>query len=176
MNKPPPLDRSIRLIVINWIGTIDFRVFRGLFSRKTLLVSSAMKTNLIYEAESYQIIGACFEVYREKGCGFLEAVYQECMEIELRLQGVPFIPKRPLALEYKGRPLRAQYEPDFICHERIILELKAVAELADEHRAQIQNYLKATGFKLGLLVNFGHYPKIELERIVAERGRYDHGG
>jgi GxxExxY protein len=94
------------------------------------------------------------------------------MEIELRLQGVPFVPKKPLALEYKGCPLRATYEPDFICHDQIVLELKAVAELADEHRAQVQNYLKATGLKLGLLVNFGHYPKVQVERIVAERGRY----
>jgi GxxExxY protein len=133
-----------------------------------------MKRNLIYEPESYQIIGASFEVYREKGCGFLEPVYQECMELEFRLRGVPFVPQKPLALEYKGCPLQAKYQPDFICYDKIIVELKAVSELADEHRAQVQNYLKATGFKLGLLVNFGHYPKVELERIVAERGRYNY--
>ena len=97
------------------------------------------------------------------------------MEIELRLRGVPFVAQKPLSLEYKGCPLRAKYEPDFICYEKIILELKAVSELADEHRAQVQNYLKATKFKLGLLVNFGHYPKLEIERIVAERGRYGSG-
>jgi len=134
-----------------------------------------MKSNLLFEQESYQILGACFEVYREKGCGFLEPVYQECMEIELRLRGVPFVAQKPLALEYKGCPLRAKYEPDFICYGKIILELKAVVELADEHRAQVQNYLKATKFKLGLLVNFGHYPKVQLERIVAEKGRYARG-
>ncbi len=134
-----------------------------------------MKVDLIFQEESYRIIGACFEVYREKGCGFLEAVYQECLEIELRLQDVPFVPMQALALEYKQCPLRAKYEPDFICDEKIILELKAVTELAAEHRAQVQNYLKATGFKLGLLVNFGHYPKVQLERIVAERGRYRFG-
>ena len=65
-----------------------------------------------------------------------------------------------------------QYEPDFVCYDRIVLVLKAVKELADEHRAQLQNYLKATGLKLGLLVNFGHYPKIEVERIVNTRGQY----
>jgi GxxExxY protein len=151
-----------------------FRVFRGSFWLRVLLISPAMKSRLIYEAESYQIIGACFEVYREKGCGFLEPVYQECMEIELRLRGVPFSSQKFLALEYKGCPLRAKYQPDFICFEKIILELKAVSELADEHRAQVQNYLKVTGSKLGLLVNFGHYPKVEIERIVAERGRYDY--
>ena len=134
-----------------------------------------MKTELIFKDESYKIIGACFEVYREKGCGFLEAVYQECMEIELRLQGVLYVPKHPLALEYKQCPLRTKYEPDFICYDKIILELKAVTELAEEHRAQVQNYLKATRFKLGLLVNFGHYPKVQIERIVAERGRYNFG-
>ena len=134
-----------------------------------------MKTKLIYEAESYQLIGACFEVYREKGCGFLEAVYQECLEIELRLQGIPFIARKPLALEYKGCLLQAKYEPDLTCFGKIIVELKAVSELIDEHRAQVQNYLKAAGYKLGLLVNFGHYPKVQLERIVAERGRYGYG-
>jgi GxxExxY protein len=134
-----------------------------------------MNSNLLYESESYKIIGACFEVYREKGCGFLEPVYQECMEIELRLQGIPFVAQRPLELEYKGTPLRSKYEPDFVCFDRIILELKAGTELTDEHRAQVQNYLKATGLKLGLLVNFGHYPKAQVERIVAERGRYGQG-
>jgi GxxExxY protein len=131
-----------------------------------------MSVEILHKEESYKIVGACFEVYREKGCGFLESVYQECMEIELRLQGVSFVPKKPLALEYKGCPLRATYEPDFICYEKIVLELKATTDLADEHRAQIQNYLRATGFKLGLLVNFGHYPKAQVERIAAEHGRY----
>ncbi len=133
-----------------------------------------MKSQLLYEQESYKIIGACYEVYREKGCGFLEPVYQECMEIELQLRDVPFVPQKGLSLEYKGHPLRQKYEPDFECFDKIILELKAVKELADEHRAQVQNYLKATGIKLGLLVNFGHYPKAEVERIVAEQGRYDY--
>jgi len=133
-----------------------------------------MSTEILYKEESYKIVGACFEVYREKGCGFLEPVYQECMEIELCLQGILYVPKKSLALEYKGSPLRSTYEPDFICYDKIVLELKAVTELTDEHRAQVQNYLKATGMKLGLLVNFGHYPKAQVERIVAERGRYEH--
>lgn len=131
-----------------------------------------MSTNLLFKEESYLIVGACFEVYREKGCGFHEPVYQECMEFELRLQSIPFVAQVPLQLEYKGVCLRAKYEPDFICYDQIILELKAVTELTDEHRAQVHNYLKATGLRLGLLVNFGHYPKAQIERIVAERGRY----
>lgn len=138
-----------------------------------VLQSITMATNeLLYEEESYRIRGACFEVYREKGCGFAEPVYQECMEIELRLQDIPNVPQKKLPLDYKGTPLRLRYEPDFICYDKIILELKAVTDLADEHRAQLQNYLKATGLQLGLLVNFGHYPKLQIERIVNTRGRY----
>ena len=121
---------------------------------------------LIYKEESYRIVGACFEVYREKGCGFLEAVYQECLEIELEMRGILFVPKQELSLSYKGRPLKSKYVPDLLCYGKIIVELKAVKELADEHRAQVHNYLKATGHRLGLLVNFGHYPKVEYERIV----------
>jgi len=131
-----------------------------------------VQTEPIFKEESYKIVGACFEVYREKGCGFLEPVYQECLEIELRSQGIPFLAQRPLALNYKGVALRSVYQPDFICYDKIVLEVKAVKEVTDEHRAQVLNYLKATGFKLGLLVNFGHYPKAEIERIVAERGRF----
>jgi len=121
---------------------------------------------LKYEDESFQIRGAVFEVYREMGCGFLEAVYQECLEKELTHQEVPFKAQEDLRLEYKGDRLNQVYRPDFICFEKIIVEIKAVKELCDEHRAQIHNYLKATGYKLGLLVNFGHYPKAEIERIV----------
>jgi len=131
-----------------------------------------MNSELIFPEESYKIVGACFEVYRDKGCGFLELVYQECMEIELRLQGIPSIPQKILALEYKSHLLQSTYAPDFICYDKIILELKAVTELTDEHRAQVLNYLRATGYKLGLLVNFGHYPKLQIERIAADRGRF----
>ena len=128
-------------------------------------------TDLVYKEDSYRIMGACFEVYKEKGCGFLEPVYQECMEIELALQGIQFIPKRSLSLSYKGRVLKNTYEPDFICVDKIILEIKAVSTLVDEHRAQVINYLNATGFKVGLLVNFGHYPKVEYERLANTRGK-----
>ena len=123
--------------------------------------SSASETNIIYKEESYRIMGACFEVYKEKGCGFLEPVYQECLEIELALEGLLFKPKPQLSLVYKGHALKQYYIPDFICFEEIVLELKAVSELVDEHRAQVHNYLRATGFRLGLLVNFCHYPKLQ---------------
>ncbi|UCG64505.1 MAG: GxxExxY protein [Deltaproteobacteria bacterium] len=125
-----------------------------------------MGTQIVFKEESYKIIGACFEVYKEKGNGFLEAVYQECLSIEFTEQGIPFVEKPILRLDYKGRELRQTYEPDFLCFEEIIVEIKAVKRLADEHRAQVINYLKATGKQLGLLVNFGHYPKIEHERFV----------
>ncbi|RKX38095.1 MAG: GxxExxY protein [Verrucomicrobia bacterium] len=121
---------------------------------------------VIYKDEGYRINGACFEVYKEKGCGFLEDVYQKCLEIEFGLQEIDFVAQYPLKLEYKGRPLRKKYIPDFICFGKIIVEIKAVKEITDEHRAQVQNYLKATGYKLGLIVNFGHYPKAQIERIA----------
>ena len=123
-------------------------------------------TNLKYEEESYRIRGAIFEVYREMGCGFLEAVYQECLEKEFTRQDIHFVAKCELILHYKRDRLVQTYQPDFICFERIIVELKAAKELGNEHRAQVHNYLKATGYELGLLVNFGHYPKVEIERIV----------
>jgi len=109
---------------------------------------------------------ACFEVYKEVGAGFLEAVYQECLEIEFDLQCIPARPQPTLALTYKGRRLQKEYAADFICFDKIILELKAVADLDDIHRAQVHNYLKTTGYRLGLLVNFGYYPKVQYERIV----------
>jgi len=121
---------------------------------------------LIYKDESYRIMGACFEVYKEKGCGFVEPVYQECLSLELAEQEIPFKEQLELALNYKGKILRQIYKPDFVCFDKIILEIKAVSNLCDEHRAQVHNYLKATDLKLGLLVNFGHYPKLEWERIV----------
>lgn len=126
-------------------------------------------SELIYRDEAYRIMGACFEVYKEKGCGFLEPVYQECLEIEFRLQGIPFVAQRNVALEYKGEALKHTYTPDFVCFNEIIVEIKAVSALAGEHRAQVINYLHATGMELGLLVNFGYYPKLEWERIVCTR-------
>ena len=122
--------------------------------------------NIVFKDESYRIMGACFEVYKEKGAGFGEAVYQECLELEFLVQAVPFRRKVELTLEYKGKPLTCKFIPDFICYDAIIIEIKSVTNLCDEHRAQVHNYLKATGFKIGLLVNFGHRPQLKYERIV----------
>jgi GxxExxY protein len=124
------------------------------------------KEKILFKKECYDIQGAIFEVYREMGCGFLEAVYQECLEKELRKKNIPFVPQRELQLFYKGEQLQQSYKPDLICYDKIIVELKAVKKIAPEHKAQTFNYLKATGLMLGLIVNFGHYPKVQIERII----------
>ena len=121
---------------------------------------------LLFKDEVYAIQGAVFEVYREMGSGFLEPVYQECLEKELRLRGLPFVAQQELKLSYKGETLQQTYKPDMICYGQIILELKAVKTIAPEHQAQILNYLKATGLRLGLIVNFGHHPKVEIQRLA----------
>jgi GxxExxY protein len=97
---------------------------------------------LIFKQEYYKIAGACFEVYKEKGCGFVESVYQECLEFELQSKSIPFIAQTRLRLEYKGRPLNSTCQADLICFDSIVVELKAVSTLADEHRAQLQIILK----------------------------------
>ena len=121
---------------------------------------------IVYKDESFKIVGACFEVYKAMGAGFVESVYHECLELEFAIQALPFRTKRELPLAYKGVPLVTKFVPDFVLYDKIILEIKAVRQLTDEHRSQVHNYLKATGFRLGLLVNFGHSPKVESERIV----------
>lgn len=129
------------------------------------------KGNVILKEESYAIQGAIFEVYREMGCGFLESVYQECLEKEFRFRHVPFEAQKELVLSYKGELLIQTYKPDFICYGKIVVELKAVKEIAPEHKAQLLNYLKATGLELGLLVNFGAYPKAVIARFANTRFR-----
>lgn len=123
-------------------------------------------SGLLYEREAFQIRGAAFEVYRAMGAGFLEGVYRECLEIEFSRRGVPFETHRPLKLSYLGAPLKQTYVADFVCFDRIVIELKSVRALAPEHRAQTVNYLRVTAMKLGLLINFGSMPKIEIERFV----------
>ncbi len=124
------------------------------------------KEKILFKDECYKAQGAIFEVYREMGAGFLEAVYQECLEKELAKLGVPFVSQPELELIYKGESLKQKYKPDLICYEKIILELKAVKLIAPEHEAQLHNYLKASELRLGLLVNFGHYPKVQIKRII----------
>jgi len=121
---------------------------------------------ILFKDESYQVMGAMFEVYREMGSGFLEPVYQECVELELTDQKIPFIAQVRLKLKYKHHLLKSKYIPDAIVFDKIVLELKAVSEITNEHRAQVHNYLKATGYRLGIIVNFGQHPKLQYERIV----------
>lgn len=120
---------------------------------------------LIYKDESYKIIGACIEVHNELGSGFLEAVYQEVLEIEFKNQDIPFSREKELPLQYKGIKLNKFYYADFIVYDKIILELKALDALSSSHEAQVLNYLKATGFKLGLLINFGQ-SNLQYKRLV----------
>jgi GxxExxY protein len=103
------------------------------------------------------------------GCGFLESVYQECLCIELNKSGIPFTSQVEISLDYNGITLKQKYRADFVCYDKIILEIKAVKSLDDIHTAQVINYLNATGYKLGLLVNFGCFPKVDIKRLVLEK-------
>lgn len=112
---------------------------------------------LLYPTESYAIRGAIFEVHKQKGSGFLEKVYQECLEQEFIQRGIPYEREKRIKIDYKGKVLEQEYIADFVCYGKIIVECKAVKELLDVHRAQIINYLRATNLRLGFLVNFSEY-------------------
>lgn len=122
--------------------------------------------SLIHCDESYAIVGAAMEVYNHLGHGFLEAVYQEALEKEFLLRGIPYEREKELTITYKGEVLKQTYKADFVCYGKVIVELKAVSELNDSHRSQVYNYLHATGYALGLLLNFGYYDGLERQRIV----------
>ena len=111
--------------------------------------------DIIYKEESYKIIGACMLVHSELGNGFLEPVYQEALEVALNEINIPFEREKELSILFRGQPLKKKYIADFICYGKIIIEIKALSALSSEHEAQVLNYLKATGIKLGILVNFG---------------------
>ena len=125
-----------------------------------------MNERIIYKDECFIIQGAVFEVYREMGHGFLESVYQECLQKEFTARQVPFLAQPSLSLAYKGQTLEKLFRPDFICFDRIVIELKAVREILSEHKAQVLNYLKATRMRVGLLVNFGSHSKATVLRLV----------
>lgn len=122
--------------------------------------------DLIFEEETYAIRGAIYEVYKTLGTGFLEAVYQEALELELAARGMPYKSQSEISINYKGKRLRQTYRADIICFDKVILELKAVKQLLPEHAAQLQNYLRATGTKFGLLVNFCSPNGVEVRRIA----------
>ncbi|MBC8321338.1 MAG: GxxExxY protein [Bacteroidetes bacterium] len=120
---------------------------------------------LLFKEESYEIIGAAMEVHRELGSGFLESVYHEALAIELDNKEIPFDFEEKLEVNYKGQALSKYYIADFVCYGKIIIEIKAINELSGVHESQVINYLKATGYKLGLLINFGA-ESLEYKRIV----------
>ena len=146
-------------------GWVNLRGYNKL-TAKSAKNAKSTKNELLFKEECFAIQGAIFDVYKEMGCGFLEAVYQECLEKELAKRDICFQAQVELQLNYKGQLLKQTYKPDFICYDKIIVEIKAVKELASEHQAQLLNYLKATGLELGLLVNFGSYPNVEIIRIA----------
>ena len=107
------------------------------------------------DPRTYAVIGAAMEVHRQLGCGFLEAVYQEAMELELTARGIPFDPQTDIAIRYKGQVLKTFYRADFICYDAVVVELKALTQIGPIEEAQVINYLKGTGYEIGLLLNFG---------------------
>lgn len=121
-------------------------------------------SSILYKEESYNIIGAAMEVHRIIGNGFTEPVYQDALEVELRMRDIPYEREKTFDLSYKGVKLDKTFRADFVCYNSIIVELKSVYQLADEHTAQVYNYLKASGLSLGLLLNFGRI-SLQHERI-----------
>ncbi|MBC7782397.1 MAG: GxxExxY protein [Burkholderiales bacterium] len=121
---------------------------------------------LILKDEVYSIVGAAFEVYNELGCGFLESIYQEAMEIELAARGIPFLAQAPLRIRYKNQVLAKQYIADIICFGAVLVEIKAVDQIISVHESQALNYLKATGLRVAVIINFGAAVELEWKRLV----------
>ena len=124
-----------------------------------------MENKIVHKDESFNIIGAAMEVHKVVGCGFTEPLYQDALEEELRLRAIPFEREKTYYFTYKGKRLDKIFRPDFVCYNKVIVELKTVADFTDEHYAQVYNYLKATGMGLGLLINFGK-KSLEYKRIL----------
>ncbi|GAB4541673.1 MAG: GxxExxY protein [Anaerolineales bacterium] len=125
-----------------------------------------MMTDLVYKDEVYKIISAAMEVHKALGSGFLEAVYQEAMEIETSSKGIPFVSQKVIQIQYKQHVFKKEYIADMVCYEKIIVEFKALDKLTNREEAQVINYLKATGYKVGVLINFGSHPKLEWKRFI----------
>jgi GxxExxY protein len=124
-----------------------------------------MKTE-IYSTEGFKLMGAAFEVYNDRGYGLAEEIYQECLEIELGLREIPFVPKRELRCFYKGRELQKRYLPDLFVFDALVTELKSVTQLAPEHEAQLINYMRLAKQPIGYLINFGHKGTLEWKRFI----------
>ena len=124
-----------------------------------------MQQQFLYKQETYNLIGAAMEVHNVLGCGFKEAVYQEAFEKELQLRDIPYVREQAFPVYYKGELLTTNFRPDFVCYDNIIVELKTVSELAEEHYSQVLSYLRASGLQVGLLINFGDV-NLEYKRII----------
>ena len=122
---------------------------------------------LIYSRETSRILGICMDVFHELGSGFLEPVYQEALAVALQDASIPFKREQPLTIYFRGHPLQKQYVADFVCLDKIILELKAVKKILPEHKAQLMNYLKATGLPIGYVINF-HGDKLTWDRVLGK--------
>ena len=122
------------------------------------------------DPRTYAIIGAAMEVHNTLGCGFLEAVYQEALALELQARNIPFSREVSLQVEYRGQVLNTAYRPDFVCFDSVIVEVKALSALSGTEQAQLLNYLKATELELGLLLNFGG-KSLQWERLIRSTGR-----
>ena len=122
-------------------------------------------SKLLYEEFTYKIIGVCMEVHKQLGCGFLESVYQEALELEFVEQGIPYEREKLIEIEYKGKKLAKHYYADFICYGEIIIELKALSAITSDHEAQLLNYLKASDINVGLLINFGE-KSLKYKRMI----------
>jgi GxxExxY protein len=125
-----------------------------------------MMADLLYKDEVYSIIGAAMDVYNDLGPGFLENVYQEALEMEAEERKISFKAQHQIIVKYKNKPLKKHYLADLLCYEKIIVEIKATSNLTMREEGQLLNYLKATGIKVGVLINFGHYPSLEWKRLV----------
>ena len=124
-----------------------------------------MKT-ILYREESYAIMGAAFEVYNTLGSGLPESVYHECLSIEFIAREIPFRSEEDINVYYKKRKISKKFRADFVCYDKIILELKAVSFLNDEHRGQILSYLRASKYEVGILMNFGQVKELRYERFL----------
>jgi GxxExxY protein len=131
-------------------------------------------TDLLYKEEVYAIVGAAMDVYNDLGPGFLENVYQEAMEIEVVERNIPSKAIQEIHIKYKGRPLKKFYIADLICYDKVIVKIKAMDKLTLREEGQLINYLKATGMKVGVLINFGHYPSLEWKRLVYTKEPLSH--
>ena len=121
--------------------------------------------NFIYKQESHDIIGAAMAVHRYFGCGFTEKVYQDALEQELLYKNIPYVREKTIFATYHEVQLKTSFVPDFICYDKLVVELKAVKELDDIHRSQAINYAKVAGYQVALLINFGT-TSLEFERFA----------